>query len=110
MVDTTLKLIAPSTRAQDANGIWRTTKEEESEVFAQVSSVDRGEFFAAGEHGQRPEFRFTVFVGDYHEESICEYNGTRYAVYRTYHIPGTDYIELYVQREVGVHNGGQNAD
>jgi SPP1 family predicted phage head-tail adaptor len=102
MVDTVLKLICASTRAQDANGIRRTTKEAESEVFAQVSSVDRGEFFAAGEQGFRPEYRFTVFAGDYHEESTCEYNGTRYAIYRTYHIPGTDYIELYVQRKVGV--------
>lgn len=101
MVDTTIKLIGP-TRQRDANGIWHTTQESESEAFAQVSSVDRGEFFAAGKQGLRPEFRFTVFIGDYHEESTCEYNGNRYAIYRTYHIPGTDYIELYVQRKVGV--------
>ena len=102
MVDTVLTLVGASTRVQDTKGIWRTTTETQADVFAQVSSIDRGEFFAAGEQGLRPEFRFTVFAGDYHDESICVYNDTRYAIYRTYHVPGTDYIELYVQKKVCV--------
>ena len=66
-----------------------------------VSSVIRAEFFDAGRNGLNPEYVFTMFFGDYNGERIVEYNGKRYAVYRTYHAR-TDIIELYVQREGGV--------
>lgn len=102
MVDTTIKLIGPPTRQQDAKGVWRTTAETVTEVFAQVGSVSRNEYFSAGRQGMRPEIMFSVFMGEYDGQQICEYNGTRYAIYRTYHPEGTDYLELYAQRETGV--------
>ena len=43
---------------------------------------------------------FTVVAGDYSGESLCEYRGKTYSIYRTY-INNADYIELYVQREGG---------
>lgn len=107
MVDTILKLIEPPARQQDAKGIWRTSSETSKDVFAQVSSVNRNEFFSGGQAGMQPEYQFRVFSGEYSGQSICEYNGIRYAIYRTYHVPGTDYIELYVQREAGVRNAPQ---
>lgn len=103
MVDTTIKLISPASRYQDAEGVWRTSAPEVREIFAQVGSVNRAEFFSGGQAGMRPEYMFTVFAGEYHDEAVCEYNGKRYAIYRTYYVPGTDYLELYAQREVGVH-------
>ena len=108
MVDTTIKLIGPPTRQQDAKGVWRTTAETETEIFARVGSVTRNEFFSAGSQGMRPEFVFTVFMGEYNGQQICEYNGNRYAIYRTYHTEGTDYLELYVQREAGVHKAAES--
>ena len=108
MIDTTLRLISPATRVQDEDGIWRTVGETAREILAQEDSIGRSEFFAAGQSGFRPERRFTVFAGEYRGEAACEYGGTRYAIYRTYHVPGTDYLELYAQREGGVHNGAQN--
>lgn len=90
------------TRAQDANGVWRDGVETQREIFCQVDSVSRAEFFSAGQAGLRPEYRFIVFFGDYQGETRLIYNGVRYAVYRTYHAR-TDELELYVQREVGVH-------
>jgi hypothetical protein len=91
-----------NTRSQDATGVWRDGEETKREIFCQVDSVSRAEFFAAGQSGLWPEYRFTVFFGDYQGETRLLYNGARYAVYRTYHAR-TDELELYVQREVGVH-------
>ena len=95
----TITLIT-ETRTQDDYGVWRTS-ETQTDVFCQVSSVTRAEFFDAGRNGLNPEYVFTMFFGDYNGERIVEYNGKRYAVYRTYHAR-TDIIELYVQREGGV--------
>lgn len=95
----TITLIT-ETRTQDDYGVWRTS-ETKTDVFCQVSSVTRAEFFDAGRNGLNPEYVFTMFFGDYNGERIVEYNGKRYAVYRTYHAR-TDIIELYVQREGGV--------
>lgn len=47
-----------------------------------------------------PEFRFTVFFGDYSDEPIVIYKGNRYAVYRTY-LTRNDRLELYVERKGG---------
>ena len=48
----------------------------------------------------RPEYRFTVFFGDYAGEKTVIYNGVKYTVYRTYHAR-TDELEIYVQKDVG---------
>lgn len=105
MLDTVITLIGPSVREQDDTGVWRTSGESSTDVFAQVSSINRREFFSAGQSGLQPEHQFTIFAGEYNGESVCVYGGKRYAIYRTYHVPGTDYLELYVQREAGVQRG-----
>ena len=110
MIDTMITLITPATRTQDAEGIWRTSAQTEREIFARMDSIDRREFYSGGEAGFRPDMRFTVFQAEYQGEGRLLWNGNAYAVYRTYQVPGTDDLELYVQREVGVHNGGQNSD
>lgn len=104
MVDTVIALIAPGESVQDEYGIWREAEDVRREVFAKVASVGRREFFAGGEAGLRPEYQFTVFAAEYQGEEICEYEGVAYAIYRTYHVPGSDYLELYAQRRVGVGN------
>lgn len=102
MLDAVITLIGPPTRTQGSDGVWRTTAATETEVFARVSSASRSEFAAAGQQGMRPEFVFSVFCGEYSGQDECEYNGVKYAIYRTYQVPGTDYMELYAQRKVGV--------
>lgn len=89
-------------RTQDATGVWRNGEETQRDIFCQVDSVSRAEFFAAGQNGLRPEYRITVFFGDYQGETRLIFEGVTYSVYRTYHAR-TDVLELYVQREVGVH-------
>lgn len=103
MVDTEITLIKPAGRVQDETGVWRTTEPEERTILARVDDVSRAEFFAAGQGGLRAEFRFLVNPVEYEGEDVCVYAGRRYAIYRTYHVPGSDELELYVQREVGVH-------
>lgn len=94
----TVKLIS-TTKQQDAYGVWRTT-ETEREVFCQVDSVTRAEFFDGGRNGLNPQFRVTMFMDDYEDEAILEYRGKRYAIYRTYQNRNDD-IELYVERKGG---------
>jgi len=70
------------------------------DVFCKVDSVTRSEFFEAGRNGLNPEYRITMFFGDYEGETLVGYNGKNYSVYRTYQAK-TDIIELYVERRVG---------
>ena len=70
------------------------------DVFCKVDSVTRAEFFDAGKAGLKPEYRMTMFFGDYNGESIVGYNGRLYSAYRTYQAK-TDIIELYVERKGG---------
>lgn len=78
-----------------------------TEVFCEVHSVTRAEVFEGGRNGLNPQFQFTIFNGDYNGESIVEYQERTYSIYRTYQVPGTDYIELYVERKVGT-NGKES--
>ena len=105
MVDTEITLIRPANREQDENGVWRDTKEEARTILARMDDITRAEFYAAGQYGMRPDFRFIVNPVEYRGETVCAWNGRRYAIYRTYHVPGTDDLELYVQREAGVTGG-----
>lgn len=93
-----IKLIS-ATKTQDAYGIWQKTRTYH-QVFCDVRSISRQEFFDAGRNGLNPEYQFTVFAGDYNGERLVEYAGKTYAIYRTY-LAGSDYIELYAQREGG---------
>ena len=95
------------TKEQDEYGVWREDFTPH-EVFCQVHSVTQTEFFEGGRNGLNPAYRFTVFQGDYNDEEICEYHGKSYAIYRTYMVPGMDYIELYAERQGGA-NGKDNS-
>lgn len=88
------------TRTQNSKGAWVNTRVPR-DVFCQVESVTRSEFYNGGRSGLNPEYQFTVFQGDYEGEQVCRYNGSDYAIYRTYIVPGTDYIELYAERKGG---------
>ena len=109
MIDTIITLTTPGTRVQGSDGVWRDGTPTSREIFARMDSVGRSEFYAGGERGFRPELRFTVFQAEYQGESELVWDGTAYDVYRTYQVPGTDDLELYAQRKVGVYVG-QNGD
>ena len=96
-----------STKTQNAYGVWEETKTQKN-VFCQVDSVTRSEFFEGGRNGLKPEFRFTMFSGDYDGEREVIFKDKPYSVYRTYHAR-TDEIELYVERKGGS-NGTQSGN
>lgn len=89
------------TRRQDDTGVWRDNVRTKTDVFCQVDSVTRAEFFAGGQNGLKPEYRFILFFGDYSGEAELEYNGVTYSVYRTFYGRG-DIVELYAERKAGV--------
>lgn len=94
------------TITRDAFGVsQRTTNKRE--VFCKVDSVTRAEFFDAGRQGLNPEYRITMFAGDYNGEVVVGYKGRTYSVYRTY-LAKTDIIELYVERKGGT-NGPESS-
>lgn len=95
---TPIRLLSIS-KTQNAFGVWEESYTPR-DVFAQVDSVTRAEFFDGGRNGLNPELRFTLFFGDYNGERIVEYNGETYAVYRTFHAR-KDSIELYTERKGG---------
>lgn len=90
------------TQTRDSCGVYRatTTTTSSRDVFCQVRSINRQEFFEAGRNGLNPEYEFTVFVGDYEGERLCAYDGQNYAIYRTY-LGRNDTIELYAERKGG---------
>lgn len=83
----------------DEYGVARKSRTSR-EVFCKVDSVTRAEFFEAGRAGLNPEYRITMFFGDYNGETVVGYKGRTYSVYRTYQAK-TDIIELYVERKGG---------
>lgn len=106
-MDDVLYLIS-DTIERDATGIERNT-ETRRMVMCRIGSITRQEFFEAGRNGLNPEMEFTVFAGDYKGERTVEYHGRGYGVYRTYIVPGSDYIELYAERKGGT-NGEKDTD
>lgn len=85
---------------QDDYGVWREIREARP-VYARIRSATSSEFFAGGRMGLNPEYEFVVCAADYQDEEVCEYCGISYSIYRKYHVPGTDYLELYVERKGG---------
>ena len=94
------------TQAQDDYGVWRET-EQWRDVYCQVDSVTRAEFFEGGRSGLNPEFKFTVFYADYQGEKTLVYDGKAYSIYRTY-MGRNDYLELYAERKGGTNGKGNS--
>lgn len=94
-----IELVSVS-RYQDERCVWQETPTRK-QVFCKVDSVTHAEFFDGGKNGLKPEYKVTMFFGDYNGEQSFIYNGNAYGVYRTYRAK-TDIIELYAERKGGV--------
>lgn len=97
MRDSVINLIT-FTQGVDEYGVQRAA-ETFTTVFCRVDSVSQSEWFEGGRNGLNPDYRFTVFGGDYSGEDTVDFEGKRYAVYRTYQ--NGDYMELYTERKEG---------
>lgn len=92
-------LIGVKESAKNAYGM-QETKETRREVFVNVQSVTRQEFYDAGQAGLQPQYVFIMFAPDYEGEKLVEYRGTRYRVYRTY-LRRDENLEIYVEERSG---------
>lgn len=86
---------------QDDIGNTIITETIEHPVMCKVWSVDRQEFFKAGQVGMNPKYRFDTDKVNYHGEELVKYKDKVYGIYRTYEA-GTDTIELYAEEKAGV--------
>ena len=82
----------------DDYGIEEVTETERT-IFCEVDSITQSEFYSAANTELNPEYKFTIFFGDYANEEVVIYNGNRYAIYRTFRT-GDD-LELYAERKIG---------
>lgn len=92
-----LTLIAP-TVTTDQYGNEEYT-DVETTVFCEVDSITQSEFYQAANTELNPEYKFTIFFGDYDGQPLVKYHGVRYAIYRTYR--ADDNLELYAERKIG---------
>ena len=84
---------------QDDLGEW-TEERTETSVFALVESVSMSEFYQAGMQGFKPEYKMTVWMTEYADQELLEYNDKQYRIYRSYR-RDDGRIELYVTERKG---------
>lgn len=103
-MDRSVELILISkTYTEDAIG-QQIAAETRRSVYANVRSVSRAEWQAAGGMGLKPEFMATMFAPEYEGEDLCEltiFGATNtYSIYRTY-LGANELLELYLEKKVG---------
>lgn len=75
---------------------------EEIEILCHIESIGQREFFSAGQNGINSDLKIVTPSVNYNNESIIEYNGERYGIYRTFRSKDTDEIELYCEWKGGI--------
>ena len=78
------------TKEPDDDG-YKTERETRTEVFVDVQSVKRSEFYAARQSGIKIDLVFLVRAPDYSGEERVEYEGKPYKVVRAYTKAGEIY-------------------
>ena len=99
MRDTTIALIR-EVHSKNDFGVDLTT-EFNREIFCELKSVSRADFYSAGQAGLALDHVFVTDPINYNGERIVEYLGDRYEVTRTYEA-SIDSPEIYVGHKVGV--------
>lgn len=106
-----LIILVGETYTENEIGVQVAT-EVETPVWASLQSIGRQENYDAGNAGLNPEMMAVTNIANYHGEKIVQIgtgeNSKRYGVYRTYIIPNSDSIELYLEGKVGVQNADSN--
>ena len=86
------------------------TEGSAKEVFAELSSITRQEFFTAGAAGLKPSLEAIIYSFEYNDEPIVKIGNKRYSVYRTYLRAEDDRIELYLEEKEGTANESSSDD
>lgn len=94
--DSQLTLIQQRFESDSIGNQAETT--QEVPLLARVKSVNRNEFYLAGQAGLRPEMIFEIHAIEYSGEMELIFEGKRYSIIRTYQ-SGQDILELICQRK-----------
>ena len=86
---------------KDNCGVQKKSEEKRREIFCDVRSANRSEFFAGMQAGLKPDFMLCVHPIEYQGETLAEFRGNLYVIYRTFP-KSDDQMELYLRRKVGV--------
>ena len=99
MCDDVIYLISTTYAPDDlGNQVATTTR---TKRYCRVDSVTRSEFYAAGNAGLHPAYKFIFSRHEYNNEKLVEYGGVIYQIYRTYR-KDDEQLELYAAERVGV--------
>jgi SPP1 family predicted phage head-tail adaptor len=69
-------------------------------VFCSRLSVTRAEVTSAGQLGNKPDFMLVVDNDAYDNETMLEYQGKKYSIYKTF-VRWDGYTELYCELKTG---------
>lgn len=86
-----ITLVAEST-SRDSDG-YTVTTESTKEVYADIKSVKRDEFYKALRSGITAAIVCRIFAHDYNGQRLIDYAGIRYKVERAYSTT-PDFVEL----------------
>lgn len=82
----------------EAHGVGEAPTEIRRKILCSVHSIGQREAYLAMGAGLDPEVKLRIAMeSDYHGEKLCEFEGVRYRIIRTY-IPEENGVELVVQR------------
>ena len=76
-------------------------KETPRKIRGQLSFVSSTEWFSAHQNAVNSKYRIIVYDFEYKNEVICEMNGKRYSIYRSYYVTGNK-VELYLEEKGGI--------
>lgn len=106
MPDSTARLIGETVTSFDEFGNPNKTRTT-SEVFCEIRSVTRSEFYSAAQSGLAPSIAIRIsHAVDYNGQKLVEVEGDLYSVIRAYRAPGTDAVELTLQPKIGNEGDG----
>ncbi len=83
---------------RSAHGVHETITETVRDVYAEIRSVSRSEFYNALNAGVRPEYVFKLALdADYQNEHFLKYQNQRFRIVRTY-LTSDGGIEITAER------------
>lgn len=95
--DDTIKLLKSTGKFdEELNNI---EEYDEIEVFCNISSISRIEFYDASTTGLKPEMKIVLNEFEYENEEKIVYKGQTYSILRTF--KKDKYIELIVGEKIG---------
>jgi SPP1 family predicted phage head-tail adaptor len=88
-----INLYIESKIKNEANGNIETSLTLCKKIYANKKSIRQSEFYQARASGLQAEIMFEVFLHDYSDEKVVEYNTKKYNVVRTFQ-KAEDKLEL----------------